>query len=309
MGKYLLNRFLISLVTLWIIITLTFILMHSIPGGPFTREKVLSPEILKNIEARYHFNDPFLKQYFDYLKNAIRFDFGYSYRYVGRTVNQIITEGFPVSALLGAVAILIALGLGVPAGVLSSLHHNKWQDSQFMFLAILGVSIPSFILATFLQYIFAFKLRLLPAALWGTPAHLILPVIALSAFPMAFIARLTRSSMLEVLSQDYIRTAKSKGLGEFQVMVKHVLKNALMPTITVLGPISASLLTGTFVIERIFAIPGLGRHFITSIYNRDYTVILGLTIFYAAFILVMNLLVDLLYAVVDPRIKLIRKED
>jgi oligopeptide transport system permease protein len=309
MLKYLLNRIGSSLAAMLVIITVTFFLMHSIPGGPFTEEKAVPPEVAKNIEARYHFNDPLLKQYWDYLKKAAQLDLGPSFKYPGRTVNDLINDGFPISASIGIIAILVALGLGIPAGILSALRHNRWQDNLVMFVAIVGVSVPSFIMATLLQFIFAFKLRWLPAALWGTPKHIVLPVLALSALPLAFFARLIRSSMLEVLSQDYIRTARSKGLGEAAVVIGHVLKNALIPLITVLGPMIANLLTGTFIIERIFAIPGLGRHFVNSIYNRDYTVILGLTVFYALLLLAMNLAVDITYALIDPRIKLTRKEN
>lgn len=307
MGKYLANRLISSLITLWLIITLTFILMHAIPGGPFTAEKQLPPEIIKNINARYHLDDPLIKQYLDYLKNVVRFDLGPSFKYPSRTVNDIIRDWFPISAILGIVAILVAIGIGIPAGIVSALHQNKWPDSLMMFLAIIGVSMPSFVMATLLQYFFAYKLRWLPPALWGTPSQLVLPVISLAAFPMAFVARLTRSSMLEVLAMDYIRTARSKGLNQVRVVWRHVLKNALIPTITVLGPLTATLLTGTFVIEKIFAIPGLGRHFVTSIYNRDYTVILGVTLFYAAVVLLMSLIVDIIYAIIDPRINLTGK--
>lgn len=309
MVKYLLNRIGSLLAAMLVIITVTFFLMHSIPGGPFTEEKAVPPEVAKNIEARYHFNDPLFKQYWDYLKRAARLDLGPSFKYPGRTVNDLINDGFPISASIGIIAILVALGLGIPAGILSALRHNRWQDNLVMFVAIVGVSAPSFIMATLLQFIFAFKLRWLPAALWGTPKHIVLPVLALSALPLAFFARLIRSSMLEVLSQDYIRTARSKGLGEAAVVIGHVLKNALIPLITVLGPMIANLLTGTFIIERIFAIPGLGRHFVNSIYNRDYTVILGLTVFYALLLLAMNLVVDITYALIDPRIKLTKKEN
>jgi oligopeptide transport system permease protein len=309
MVKYLINRIGSSLAAMLVIITVTFILMHSIPGGPFTEEKAVPPEIAKNIEARYHLNDPLIKQYVDYLKNAIRLDLGPSFKYPGRSVNDLINDGFPISASIGIIAILVALGLGIPAGILSALRHNRWQDNLVMFVAIVGVSAPSFIIATLLQFIFSFKLRWFPAALWGKPAHLVLPVLALSTLPLAFFARLIRSSMLEVLSQDYIRTARSKGLGEAAVVVRHVLKNALIPLITVLGPMIANLLTGTFIIERIFAIPGLGRHFVNSIYNRDYTAILGLTVFYALILLALNLIVDIAYALVDPRIKLAKEEN
>jgi oligopeptide transport system permease protein len=283
--------------------------MHAIPGGPFTSEKNLPPEIMKNIEERYHLNDPLIKQYSDYLLGIVRLDLGPSYKYQGRVVNDFIKEGFPVSAIIGIFAILVALGIGIPSGIFAALGHNKWQDSLLMLVAIIGVSVPSFVLATLLQFIFSYRLGWLPPALWGTPSQLVMPVLALSAFPMAFVARLTRSSMIEVLSQDYIRTAHSKGLAKSAVILRHVLKNALIPAIAVLGPIIASLLTGTFVIEKIFAIPGLGRYYVNSIYNRDYTVILGITVFFAAFVLLMSLLVDVIYAIIDPRIKLTRKGD
>jgi oligopeptide transport system permease protein len=307
MVKYLLDRISSAIVALLVIVTVTFFLMHAIPGGPFTEEKAVSPEIAKNIEASYHFDDPLGKQYLDYLSRMIRLDLGWSYKYPGRKVNDLISEGFPKSAAIGIIAILVALGLGVPAGILSALRHSHWQDNLVMLVAIIGVSVPSFIMATLLQFIFAYKLGWLPPALFDTPAHLVLPVLALSGLPLAFFARLIRSSMLETLSQDYIRTARSKGLGEATVVVRHALKNALIPLITVLGPMVTNLITGTFIIEKIFAIPGLGKHFVNSIYNRDYTTIMGLTVFYAMLLLAMNLLVDLAYAQIDPRIKLAKE--
>lgn len=308
MARFFCDRFISSLVTLLFIITVTFVLMHAIPGGPFAGEKAVAPEVARNIEKHYHLSDPLWQQYIDYLKKISRLDFGPSFKYPDRTVNDLIQEGFPVSALIGLIAVLVALALGIPAGILSALRHTRWQDNMVMLVAIIGVSMPSFIVATLLQYIFSYKLQWLPAALWGTPSHLVLPVLALSALPLAFFARLVRSGMLEVLSQDYIRTARSKGLSEAVIVLRHALKNALIPLITVLGPILANLLTGTFVIERIFAIPGLGNYFVNSIYNRDYFVILGLTVFYAMLLLALNLLVDIVYALIDPRIKLVRKE-
>lgn len=308
MVRFVFDRVISSLVTLLLIITVTFVLMHAIPGGPFTEEKAVAPEVLRNIEKHYRLDEPLWQQYVDYLQKISRWDFGPSFKYPDLTVNDLIREGFPVSAALGFLAVFVALALGVPAGILAALRHGKWQDHLLMLLAIIGVSMPSFIIATLLQYLFSYKLRWLPAALWGTPAHLILPVLALAALPLAFFARLVRSGMLEVLSQDYIRTARSKGLGEAAIILKHALKNTLIPLITILGPMLANLLTGTFVIERIFAIPGLGNYFVNSIYNRDYFVILGLTVFYAILLLAMNLLVDLVYALLDPRIKLVRRE-
>lgn len=287
----------------------TFVLMHTIPGGPFKKEKALPPAIQRNIEERYKLNDPLWKQYADYLKNLLRGDLGPSFKYLGRSVNDIIRDGFPVSAALGAWAILFALVVGVPAGIISALNQNKWQDNAVMAIAIIGVSVPNFVIATLLMYVFAVKLRWLPVAMWGTPKHVILPMIALAGFPAAFFARLMRSSTLDVLSQDYIRTARAKGLSWYAVVVKHVVKNAILPVVTYLGPLVAGILTGSFVVENIFAIPGLGRYYVTSIYNRDYTTIMGVTIFYSAFLVLVNFLVDITYGWIDPRIKLVKAKE
>lgn len=283
--------------------------MHTIPGGPFKKEKALPPAIQRNIEERYKLNDPLWKQYADYLKNLLRGDLGPSFKYLGRSVNDIIRDGFPVSAALGAWAILFALVVGVPAGIISALNQNKWQDNAVMAIAIIGVSVPNFVIATLLMYVFAVKLRWLPVAMWGTPKHVILPMIALAGFPAAFFARLMRSSTLDVLSQDYIRTARAKGLSWYAVVVKHVVKNAILPVVTYLGPLVAGILTGSFVVENIFAIPGLGRYYVTSIYNRDYTTIMGVTIFYSAFLVLVNFLVDITYGWIDPRIKLVKAKE
>jgi oligopeptide transport system permease protein len=291
-------------VVLLVVTTATFFLMHSIPGGPFTAEKNLPDSVLKNVNERYHLNDPLWKQYTDYLQNVAKGDFGPSFKYESRTVNDIIAEGFPVSAQLGLTAILIALVLGIPAGVIAALRQNKWPDYLAMFTATIGISVPSFILATLFIYVFSLKLGLFPAAMWDGPEYVVLPAIALAAFPTAFIARLMRSSMLEVLGQDFIRTARAKGLPNYIIIYRHALKNALMPVVTYLGPLIAGIVTGSFVVETIFAIPGLGRHFVTSIYNRDYTVILGVTVFYSALLVTLNFLVDLAYTYLDPRIKL-----
>lgn len=309
MFRYTLNRIVSSLLVLLAIISITFLLMHAIPGGPFTNEKNIPAAVLKNIEEHYHINDPLWKQYTDYLSSLARFDLGPSFKYAGRSVNDIIRESFPVSCQLGLLSICLALLLGIPAGAVAALRQNKWQDYATMLLATIGVSVPSFVVATVLVYLLAIRLSLLPAAMWGGIEYMIMPSVALAAHPMAFIARLTRSSMLEVLAQDYIKTARAKGLPQSVILYRHALKNALIPVVTYAGPMSASILTGSFIIETIFAIPGLGRHFVTSIYNRDYTVILGVTVFYSVLVIGLNLIVDLVYPLLDPRIKLHGKQE
>ena len=309
MLNYLGKRLLNSIIVLWIVMTVTFLLMHAIPGGPFTAEKNLPPAVQANIEARYKLNDPLTTQYMDYVENILHGDLGPSFKYVGRSVNDIIGESFPVSFELGMEAILISLLLGIPAGVLAAYRRNNWQDRTVNLLTTIGIAVPGFVLAALMVEIFAMKLGLLPAAMWIDWKSRILPAFALAAMPMAFITRLTRSSMLEVLGQDYIKTAKAKGLGTTYILFKHALPNALIPVVTYIGPMVASILTGSFVIETIFAIPGLGSYFVTSIYNRDYTVILGVTIFYSAIIILMNMLVDIIYPMLDPRINIGEKED
>ena len=309
MLEYIIKRILNAGVVLLVVITLTFCLMHAIPGGPFTTEKNLPPEVMANIEARYKLNDPLPKQYADYLVNMAHGDLGPSFKYQGRSVNDIIKESFPVSFHLGMDSIFLAILIGIPAGVFAALKRNKWQDRVINFCTTLGVAVPSFVLAALFIEVFALKLGLLPAAMWNGWKSQILPALALAGMPMAFITRLTRSSMLDVLGQDYIKTAKAKGLSAMTVLWKHALPNSLIPVVTYIGPMAAGILTGSFVIETIFAIPGLGRYFVTSIYNRDYTVILGVTIFYSALIIFMNMLVDLVYPLLDPRIKLGKKEN
>ena len=278
--------------------------MHAIPGGPFTAEKSLPPYVLHSIEKRYKLNDPLYKQYGDYLCNLVQGDLGPSFKYPGRSVNDIIKDGFPVSFKLGIEAILIAIIIGIPAGILAGVKKDKWQDRAVNFFTTLGVAVPSFVVAALLIYVLSTKLHLLPAAMWNGWRYEIMPALALSGMPMSFIARLTRSSMLDILSQDYIKTARAKGLSWSKVLIKHALPNSLIPVVTYLGPMTASILTGSFVIETIFAIPGLGQYFVTSIYNRDYTVILGVTIFYSVIVIVLNMVVDLLYPLLDPRIKI-----
>jgi oligopeptide transport system permease protein len=302
MKKFVIQRVIAMLITLFIVATVTFFLAKAIPGGPFTKEKALPEAVLKNIEAKYHFNDPLWKQYTDYMVNLMKGDLGPSFRYDALTVNDIVRKGFPVSALLGFVAILISLGLGLPAGIISAYKQNFWQDNFVMFFSILGISIPNFILATLFMYIFGLKLHIFNTAGWGRWQDIILPAVTLAAYPTAYIARLMRSSMLDVLNQDYIKTARSKGLSEYKVMTIHALKNALIPVVTYLGPLIAAVFTGSFIVERLFFIPGLGRYYVTSIYDRDYTVILGTTIFYAVFLILANFAVDIIYAFIDPRI-------
>lgn len=272
-------------------------------GGPFTSEKKIPDSILANIEARYRLDQPLIVQYTDYLKQVITWDLGPSFKHEGRTVNQIINEGFPVSATLGAVAIVLALLVAVPAGMISALKQNGWQDNVIMFFSIIGMAVPSYVIAATLMYVVGYKLALLPVALWGTPKHMILPAITLAASPTATIARLMRSSTLEVINQDYIKTARAKGLSGAAVLYRHVLKNAIIPVVSYLGPLIAAVFTGSFVVERLFAIPGLGRDYVYSIYDRDYTTIMGVTIFYAMLLLAMNLVVDIAYALLDPRIQ------
>ncbi|MDX8366766.1 ABC transporter permease [Cytobacillus sp. IB215665] len=304
MVKYILKRLLFILFSIVIIVSTTFFLMKAAPGGPFTAEKEPPPEILKSLNEYYGLDKPWYEQYFDYLTSVAQWDFGPSFKYKGQSVNDMISDGFPVSFILGMEAIFIALAFGVLFGIISALRHNKWQDYSVMIFAVLGISVPSFIMASVLQYIFAIKFGLFPVARFESFTHSVLPALALASTPLAFIARLTRSSMLDVLQSDYIRTAKAKGLRKNVVVVKHAIRNALMPVVSYLGPLTSGILTGSFVIEKIFGIPGLGMHFVTSISNRDYTTIMGVTVFYSILLLVSILLVDILYGLIDPRIKL-----
>lgn len=293
--------------TILVITTLTFVLMKVIPGSPFNEERGTNEAVQKNLEAYYHLDDPLIFQYIFYLKSIITFDFGPSIKKPSDSVNDMLERGFPVSFELGMTAIVIAVISGLVLGVIAALRRNGFLDYAAMSLAVLGISIPNFILATLLIQQFAVNLKLFPAATWTSPIHIVLPTAALAVGPMAIIARLTRSSMVEVLTQDYIRTAKAKGLSPFKIIVKHALRNALMPVITVLGTLVASILTGSFVIEKIFAIPGMGKYFVESINQRDYPVIMGTTVFYSVILIIMLFLVDLAYGLLDPRIKLHKK--
>jgi oligopeptide transport system permease protein len=302
--RFVLNRVVATLLALFVIVTITFTIMHTIPGGPFDSEKKVNQVIMDNLNAKYHLNDPLAKQFVDYWKTLLSGDFGPSFRYESQTVNDIIKDGFPVSATLGAVAVTFALLMGLLLGIIASLKQSHWQDYLAMIFATIGISVPSFVMAPLLMYFLGVKFKILPVAMWGSWKQIVMPAFALSLLPMATIARFTRASMLDVLNQDYIKTAKSKGLNQRVIVYRHAMRNALMPVVTYLGPMIAGVFTGSFVVESIFAIPGLGKWFVQSIGNRDYTVILGLTIFYSLFLLIMNLVVDILYSVIDPRIKL-----
>lgn len=302
MTRYVFRRLGGAIIILWVIITVTFALMHAIPGGPFTTEKKLPPQVKASIEAKYHLDDPVWKQYGDYLGGVITGDLGPSYKYEGRSVNDIISDAFPISAQLGLLSLMVAVVGGIAAGAISAMRPNGIVDYAVTVLSTIGISVPTFIIGAVLVYVVGFELGWFPVALWRGPSYMVLPVLTLAAQPMAFIARLTRSGLLDVYQQEYIRTARAKGLSSWTILTRHALGNAILPVITYLGPLAASLLTGSFIVETIFAIPGLGQYFVTSIYNRDYTVILGITIFYSTLVVFLNILVDMIYPLIDPRV-------
>ncbi len=333
MTRYIIRRILWFIPVLFAVTLATFVLIRAIPGGPFdfVGDKSLPPTVIANLEAKYHIDWPIWKQFVSYLigdelldpngksRGLIRGDLGPSFRYRNRTVNDLVKDSLPVSAQLGILALLLGLGIGIPAGIVAALRQNSLVDYTATFIAVLGVSIPNLVLGPFLIWIFSVKLGLFPAATWGakppyflgfipTPSmeffkHAALPAITLGTSLSAGIARLTRASLLQVIREDYIRTARAKGLAERVVVIRHALKNSMIPVVTVLGPLFAAILTGTFIVEQIFGIPGMGKHFVTSIGNRDYAVITGVTLIYAVFLVVANLLVDISYAWLDPRIR------
>ncbi len=301
---YILKRLALAVLTVWVVITITFFVMHAVPGGPFTSEKAISAAAKAALEAKYGLDKPIFEQYITYLKDIItKFDFGPSLKQRGREVIDIITDGLKVSAKLGVIAAVLALVSGVVLGAIAALRRNKLIDRIIMVVTTAFVSMPSFIMGSLLLIIFAIKLRVLPAN-GSTTEGLILPIITLSLYPMAYITRLTRSSMLDVLGQDYIRTAKAKGVSGKKIIFGHAMKNSLIPVITYFGPMLAYIVTGSLVVEQIFAVPGIGRAFVNSITNRDYTLIMGTTIVLAALIVIMNLVSDIMYKIVDPRINL-----
>lgn len=303
MAKYVLKRFVLMLLTLLIVITATFFLMRAIPGGPFSTDRVLPANVEQALNEKYHLNDPLMVQYFDYLKGIIRLDFGPSFVYFGQTVNDMIGAGLPISAKIGLLASAVIIVLGIFMGVAAALFRDRWPDKLILVFSTFGKVVPAFVLATMLLYLFCVYLRWLPTFGLDSWKSYILPVATLAVGPIAGISRLTRSSMLDVLNQDYVRTAQSKGLSNGRIVIVHVLRNSLIPVVTSLGTTVAALLTGSFVVEKIFAIPGIGRYFVDTISNRDYTAVMGLTIVSSAIMIVAIFLIDMLYLIIDPRIK------
>ncbi|MFB0842369.1 ABC transporter permease [Paenibacillus oleatilyticus] len=309
MAPYLLKRFVSMLVTLWLIVTITFFLMHTIPGSPFDRDgKEASPAVVQNMMAFYHLDKPVYVQYALYLKSLLTLDLGPSISHYPESVNAMIERGFPVSFQLGIVALLLAIASGIALGTAAALRQNGLIDYIAMVLAVIGIAVPNFVVAPLLIKYIAVEWELLPVATWGTWKHVVLPAVALSTGPIAIIARLTRANMVEVLTQDYIETARAKGLSPVTIVFKHALRNAVLPVVTLVGALLANVLTGSFVIEKIFAIPGMGKYFVDGINNRDYAVIMGTTVFYSALLIFMMFLVDIAYSLIDPRIKLHRRD-
>ncbi|MFS0553979.1 ABC transporter permease [Brevibacillus sp. 179-C9.3 HS] len=305
MSRYLLKRILMMVLTLWIIVTLTFSLMHMIPGDPFASESDQLPEqILLNLRAKYNLDEPLPMQYLLYLKSLAMLDLGPSIKSETRGVNDMIKDGFGSSALIGLQAIAVALFFGLLFGTIAALNRNTWIDYAAMVMAVLGIAVPSFIMAPLLINYLAIKWPLFPVATLASWKHSVLPSLALAFGPLAIITRYMRTSMIDVMNQNYIRTAEAKGIPTFLIVIKHGIRNAILPVVTFMGPLIAGLLTGTFVVEKIFAVPGIGKYFVDGIFNRDYPVILGTTVFYSAILVLIIFLIDLAYMFIDPRIKL-----
>ena len=304
MLQYAIKRIVTALVTAFLVATLTFFVMNLVPGGPFLSEKAVTPQAQAAMEAKYGLDKPLSVQYATYMAGLAKGDLGLSLKKRGRTVEEIIKTKFPVSARLGALALIVAVCAGVPLGAVAAFKRGKAVDNVLVVLSTAGIAIPSFLSSTLLMYVFTTKLKLLPSLGLNSPQSYIMPVLALALYPAFYIARLMRSSMLDVMGQDYMRTARAKGVSTVKMIFKHALRNAILPVITYLGPLLASLMTGSFIIEKIFNIPGLGSEFVGAITSRDYPMIMGTTIFLAVFVIFMNVIVDIAYAVVDPRIKL-----
>lgn len=304
MIRTLLSKLAYTVVSLFVLATATFFLMKSIPGDPFQSEKAIPPAVRANLEAKYGLDKPIMEQYVVYMKNLLQGDLGMSMKRQYWTVERVIGDSFAYSAKLGVFALLVSVTAGVGLGLLAALKHRKALDHITILIAVLGISVPSFVMATLLQYLFAVKIPLFNVAGLKEPGDYVLPVLALSFMPLAYIARLTRSTTLEALSSDYIRTARSKGLSGRAIMIKHALRNSILPVVTYVGPLTASIITGSVVVERIFGIPGLGKYFVSSVSNRDYTLIMGIALFYGFLLMVARLITDFAYILVDPRIKL-----
>lgn len=304
MIRYIVKRIAYGIMTLFIVMTLTFFLMQLIPGGPFLAEKAKSEATMKALNEKYGLDKPVPVQFKNYVVNVLHGDLGLSTKQRGRTVNEIIATSFPVSAKLGVCAIIVAILVGIPLGSIAALNRGKWLDNLIIVFSTIGIAVPGFITSAVLMYFLGVKLNWLPTNGLTTPLHYIMPVISLALYPSAYIARLMRSSILDVLGQDYMTTARAKGVTEAKRLFKHAMRNAILPVITYLGPAIAGVCCGSFVVEKIFTIPGLGNSFISSILNRDYPLAMGTTIFFAALLICMNILVDIVYKIVDPRIKL-----
>ena len=302
MLRYTLKRLLASVFTIWVLVTAVFFLVRSLPGDPFSEEKV-TQAVRVNLEKYYGMDKPIYMQYFVYLGNLLKGDMGYSLHNANQKVNTIISNTFPKSADLGLRSLLIAILVGLPLGVLAALQRGRAVSHISIVVAIIGISVPNFVMGYMLQYFFSYKLKWFPVALWRGFPYTVLPSIALSFATMAILSRLMRTSMLNITNEDYIKTARAKGLSTLAIVWKHQIRNAILPIVTILGPITAAVLTGTFVIENIFAIPGMGRFYVIGINNRDYSITLGLTVFYGSFLVMANFLVDVLYGVIDPRIR------
>lgn len=303
MRKYIVKRVIAAILTMWVLITVVFFLVRLMPGDPFQNPK-MTAEVRENLESYYGFDKPLIVQYGTYMKNLLQGDFGYSMKFTNKTVNTIIGETFPFSADLGIRALVMAVSMGLVLGIIAARSRGKKLDFICVIIAVLGTSIPDFIMGAILQYGFGIKWGLLPVAQYSGFKYTILPATALAFYTLASVSRIMRASMLEISQQDYIKTARSKGVSEMRITCKHQIRNAIMPVMTVMGPTVASVLTGTFVIEAIFAIPGMGKYYVESVSNNDYSMVLGMTIFYGVFLILCNLVVDIMYGVADPRVRI-----
>jgi oligopeptide transport system permease protein len=303
MQRYIIRRVLWLIPVLFFISLITFLLMHSVPGGPWDKDKRVAPQVLENLNRKYGLDRPMHEQYLTFVANAVRGDLGVSFSFQDRAVTDVIRQGLPVTGTLALAAIAFAILLGIPLGIVAALRQNSWVDYVSLFIATIGASVPGFVMAMIMIITLSVGLKLLPTGGWGTWQGAVMPAIALGLHPAAVLARITRASMIEAIRQDYVRTARAKGLAESVILIRHTLKNALIPVVTVIGPVTAGLLAGSFIIESIFAVPGVGRFYIQAIFARDYGLMMGTTLFYATVIAFANLWVDILYAFIDPRIR------